>query len=224
MTLTVGTFTDQILLFGAKILILFLFRLNKNKKDYLYIYLYLNMVVNSQKCVSCGVLKNFEFFYKQIGNTSGYNKTCKKCICKKLRDNYIPKEYKKKPKNLNCISQTKAYRRKNSLEFRRNNIVKQIIYGVKSSAKKRGLDFNLEDSDIVIPKRCPYLGFKMTTGVGNGKIYSNPSVDRINSELGYVKGNIQIISNMANTMKSNASVDLLMVFAKNIIKIHGKSK
>jgi hypothetical protein len=42
----------------------------------------------------------------------------------------------------------------------------------------------------------------------------NTSIDRINPKLGYVEGNIQIISHKANRMKSNASVEELKLFAR----------
>jgi hypothetical protein len=41
-------------------------------------------------------------------------------------------------------------------------------------------------------------------------------LDKIIPELGYVKGNVRIISTLANTMKSNATKDQLLTFAKNI--------
>jgi hypothetical protein len=41
-------------------------------------------------------------------------------------------------------------------------------------------------------------------------------LDKIIPELGYVKGNVRIISTLANTMKSNAIKDQLLTFAKNI--------
>ena len=48
------------------------------------------------------------------------------------------------------------------------------------------------------------------------RVKNTPSLDRIIPEKGYVKGNIRIISNLANMMKSYASNEELRTFAKNI--------
>ncbi len=92
----------------------------------------------------------------------------------------------------------------------------------RSSAKQRGLEFNLTIEDIVIPTYCPYLGVELTRSVGKGRIWTNASIDRINNKIGYLKGNVQVISYLANAMKRDLSIDQLLVFAHNIIKTHSK--
>lgn len=89
-----------------------------------------------------------------------------------------------------------------------NNQEKWLFYSAKGRAKKAGCLFNLEPADIVIPDVCPILGIKLVKGEGRVTAAS-PSIDRIRPELGYVKGNIQIISFRANTIKSDATADEL---------------
>ena len=87
-----------------------------------------------------------------------------------------------------------------------NHREKGLFYGAKGRAKKEGCAFNLDPEDIRIPEVCPILGIKLVRG--NGRVVeASPSVDRIVPSLGYVKGNIQIISFKANTIKSNATLD-----------------
>jgi len=46
---------------------------------------------------------------------------------------------------------------------------------------------------------------------------NSPTLDRLVPELGYVKGNIRVISYKANAMKSDASIQEIEKFSKNVI-------
>lgn len=74
------------------------------------------------------------------------------------------------------------------------------IYILKSRAKKLGVAFNLTAADIAAPELCPILGVPLIFGGGVNHPHG-PSVDRIIPALGYVKGNIRIISFLANSLK-----------------------
>lgn len=87
----------------------------------------------------------------------------------------------------------------------------------KGRATENGVDFTIEKSDIVIPEVCPVLGiplFFAESGTYKGKNPNSPSVDRIDSNLGYIKGNIQIISWRANHLKNNATLAELQAVVK----------
>jgi len=77
-----------------------------------------------------------------------------------------------------------------------------IFLRAKGRAKRLGLEFNIEISDISIPEYCPILGIKLNQK--NTSLQSDsPAIDRIDNTKGYIKGNIAIISARANFMKSN---------------------
>ena len=57
-------------------------------------------------------------------------------------------------------------------------------------------------------KRCPVFGFTMEFGGHNN---NSPSLDRINPNKGYTKDNVLWISYLANKMKSNLSLDELIM-------------
>jgi len=90
-------------------------------------------------------------------------------------------------------------------------------------ARNNNLPFNLEKEDIIIPEKCPVFGVPLVVHSGSpgGKKFS-PSIDRIIPELGYVKGNVRVISHLANQMKSHATQEELLTFANWVIN-HYKS-
>lgn len=88
-----------------------------------------------------------------------------------------------------------------------------VLDRVRSRANLRGLPFDLDLDDIVIPEFCPVLGVRLERASGN-MTDSSPSVDRIKPELGYTKGNIIIISNKANRIKTDATPRELMTVAQ----------
>jgi hypothetical protein len=92
-----------------------------------------------------------------------------------------------------------------------------ILERTKASAKARGLEFNLDLNDIVIPETCPYTGLALQFNEGRPKKNSY-SVDRIDNSKGYVKGNVEIISYMANVMKQNSTEEEQIRFAKEILR------
>lgn len=86
---------------------------------------------------------------------------------------------------------------------------KFLLWSAKRRAKAKHLPFNIEESDIRIPTVCPILGIPLKRGVAYGT-KTSPSIDRIIPQLGYVKGNIQIISKMANVMKQDATFEQIV--------------
>ena len=65
----------------------------------------------------------------------------------------------------------------------------------------------------IAPKNCPVFGKRLTTGNKFSHDWS-PSVDKIIPAKGYVRGNIQIISYLANKMKQDATPEQLKQFAQ----------
>lgn len=94
----------------------------------------------------------------------------------------------------------------------------KIIGNLKHSAKRRGLEFNLEYTDLELPKYCPILKVELQYGYNSNNLF-NASVDRIDNSKGYIKGNIIIISRLANLMKNQANFKQLQLFINNQQKI-----
>jgi hypothetical protein len=70
----------------------------------------------------------------------------------------------------------------------------------------------------IAPERCPIFDVPFETSTSGGFHPWSPSVDRIDNSRGYVRGNLQVISMKANTMKANATADEMLRFAEWVIR------
>ena len=77
-------------------------------------------------------------------------------------------------------------------------------HNAKRRAKDLNLPFSIHHTDLRIPEYCPILGIKIDRKDG---FEHGPSLDRVNPSLGYVKGNVAVISMKANRMKGDASAE-----------------
>lgn len=75
----------------------------------------------------------------------------------------------------------------------------------KNRAKRDNLPFDIELSDCSVPALCPVFGVSFEIGEGHSALGFAPSLDKFKPELGYVKGNVNVISRLANTIKSGAT-------------------
>jgi len=111
------------------------------------------------------------------------------------------------------------YNRQWSKDNYARNKLTHMYNSAKQRARKAGLEFSIDKNDIVIPTHCPYLGIELvpTRSRKESKI-DIASLDRIDNTKGYIKGNIEVVSWLANTMKNNATPELLVSFAKEVLR------
>lgn len=84
---------------------------------------------------------------------------------------------------------------------RRRNPARCLLWSVRARAKRDGIAFDLEESDLSVPEKCPVLSIPLFFS-DDGRCDNTPSVDRLDPYKGYVKGNVAVISWRANRMKS----------------------
>ena len=114
---------------------------------------------------------------------------------------------------------------------------KTRFLGKKRNAEMKGIEFTIEPTDIPgvkikekitidsvgrkhtsweateYPKVCPVLEMKLDWSM-NGLQYNSPSLDRIDPTKGYIPGNVMMMSDIANRMKSNATPEQLKQFCR----------
>ena len=169
----------------------------------LKIYVYLNKM-----CKKCRVKKEQKRYFSNHENKLIYHKNYYKNNIDKTKlslNTETTKETKRKwrLKNKDRILKNGSIRKK---ENHRKDPRKLLLYLAKRRAKEKNLQFSITIDDITVPDICPVLGIPIF--VGEGKSCPNsPSIDRIDNNKGYIKGNVVIVSLRANNLKSNASLE-----------------
>ena len=166
------------------------------------------------KCKERKLLYNFYCYFTK-GKIHSWCKECEAAYYKQRKIN--GKIKKLTPEERVLATRRAKINRKNSWEIFR-------VHGARKRAKLKNLAFNITSDYIksITPSDmiCPALGIQMKVG-GDFKnsIISAPSLDRLIPELGYVKGNIAVVSTRANTLKRDATPEELMKVAKFYEKV-----
>jgi len=144
-------------------------------------------------CASCGKEKALSAFGKDKQKKDGLRAYCR--VCMKAKG-------------------TSEGAKKAQTKFTDNNPESVMYSNAKQRAKREGLPFNLKPTDIDIPDVCPALGIPMKRS--NVISEGSPTLDKVIPELGYIRGNIVVISNLANRMKSNHTSEQLQLVVNYI--------
>lgn len=204
-----------------------------------------------KRCVKCDNIKPLDQFHLKQSSRNSYDSHCKPCASIKSKmkaRNYTVLHTDKWYENLdplttfNCTRCNKQklhnyfyvqkqkprgfkYICKNCYDVVKN--IEFYLTRVRNRANQRNLEFSLNPEDLQFPKTCPILNVPLHNIFSNrkrieGEYYS--SLDRIDNTKGYIKGNVIIISRLANTMKNCASFEQLEDFSKNILTLINNHK
>ncbi len=157
------------------------------------------MEAPKRKCTKCKELKDFETeYYVNKRCKGGRARMCKECY----------------------RLSTRRY-----FKGRHDNPVIRLIDSCRNRSYTEGTTHAITEADLVLPETCPYLGIKLdyrrASEKGQKRTPDAASVDRIDPTKGYVPGNVQVISDLANRMKQDATVEELLAFADGVLRVHG---
>src|ERR1019366_6151215 len=100
-----------------------------------------------------------------------------------------------------------------SYKYRNSDPIQRLYMNARSGANARKLNFNILKSDLIIPEKCPILGLNL---IFSNKVTRNtPSIDRIDSNIGYEKNNIIVCSYRVNRLKGDASIGEMKLIYNN---------
>lgn len=182
---------------------------DKNKFGKLDFYVY---ICNMKICNKCKIEKDLNEFFNHKQHKDGKTSQCKTCIeayNKTVREQSKLNQRKYRAENREKHNETKRK------WFHNQDPRKKIFYSCKARAKRTGIEFTITLEDIVVPELCPILNIPFQQGSKNNYKYSY-SLDRIDNNKGYIPGNVKVISMLANTMKSSATLQELLDFCKNL--------
>lgn len=148
-------------------------------------------------CRKCTTPKPVEEFQIDRRLKSGRTSLCKPCASDYANDWH---RANREHHNQKMTSWRRAQRHTNPEKF--------LLTSARRRARETNRPFALKLSDMVMPEICPALKKPLTFGTGKCHPFS-PSVDSIRPELGYVPGNIAVISLKANSIKQNATPEEL---------------
>jgi hypothetical protein len=169
----------------------------RNKKDGRFLVEYEHFKDGLLYCKTCSNYQAETNFYKRkdlkVRNNREY--TCKECTKKLKKSQYL---YKRKYK-LKYLNTLEGY-------------LKSTVQHAKNR-KKHSFDIDYEYVLEIYNNqkgKCRYTKQVLTHELGKGKIVTNLSLDRIDSNKGYIKGNVQLVCNVINLMKTNSKeIDFL---------------
>ena len=130
-------------------------------------------------------------------------------------------EKKCRKKRGNIVKNRKKIKLNASLWRRTNSgIVSGLLSESKKRSKKKSLDFDLDakfvKSLVEMYPRCPVVQEPFAIDSGQR---SSRTLDRLNPKKGYTKGNVVLVSGLANTIKSNAIIEEINILATNLENI-----
>jgi hypothetical protein len=149
-------------------------------------------IVTEKHCSRCKQAKPASAFGINYGSLDGLRSECKSCAA--VRDK----------------SRQQRARHADPVGYK--------LHSMLQGAKKRDpdTDLTLDYLRSLVIEVCPMTREVLKWGRGR-RSNASPSLDRIIPELGYRQGNMQIISDLGNRMKNNATVTQMRNFAEYVL-------
>jgi len=159
-------------------------------------------------CTLCNETKPLSEFLKDKAASKGYRNQCKKC----LRD-----------RNKDVWNNRKESYNKNMRKYRSTikGAIMTSLVAAKGRSKKQGISFDLDLEYVtnLFEKqqgKCAITGEVM---VPKSKERLSPSLDKIDPQKGYTKGNVQWLTWKSNMIKQDMNMDELRNFCLKVLQL-----
>lgn len=199
-------------------------------------------VLETKRCSRCGLTKFLKDFYPPDGKTGKVRGTCKECKRRqssesqkrratkvreyqrayragnKERIAYLQKERQKRHAERNPESAAEKHKR-----WRSNHPDRKLLYSARARAKSKGIEFSLTPEWLesrLSSGVCELAGIPISfdeKSEGRCRAFS-PSIDRIDSSLGYTPDNCRVVCWAINMAMSEWGEETFAVVAKKYLE------
>jgi hypothetical protein len=179
--------------------------------------------VSAKTCTKCLTAKELSEFAKAKFGKGGLRSVCRAC------ERAYDRERKKLPQmrakiNARIVHGNRNRHAADPIRFR----LLRMLNRAKTRARRDNVPFDIDYDYLrsILTEKCPALGMPFDwsfigsneEGVGGTPLPASPSLDKFYPELGYVRGNVCIISHLANLMKNSGTVFQIVNLALWVMK------
>ncbi len=166
-----------------------------------------------RRCATCGGCFPVSNFYTRgllVDGSSRYEHFCKACSREYLRKrrSRIPSAVQTFDRNARRTRTPASY-----LSYLRRKIAGRNRPATVTVQ-------NLEEMWDLQQGRCALTGWNMTFTLGQGRVTTNCSIDRIDSSLGYHPENVWLVCQAANVAKNDLSMDEFLHLCRSVTEKH----
>ena len=120
------------------------------------------------------------------------------------------------------IEQSKVRRQNLDRQESLRQLLQMRYLGARERAHKHNIPFDITKEylmDLWIEQKglCAISKIPMTHVHHSGRVSTNVSIDQINPNQGYTKGNVQLVCMAVNQMKSDLTMNELLMYCKAIV-------
>jgi hypothetical protein len=174
------------------------------------------IVEQLKKCRTCGVEKPLLGFNKDKTKKYGVGGECKICAKATAKKYYYANSESIK-KRVSCYSETYTPKFTRDIDARLKNLC-------TNAKQRKNKEFNITEKDLFDlwdkqDGKCAYS--KLPMSAASNQLYT-VSLDRIDSSIGYVVGNIQLVCAAVNKMKQEYTQDVFLTLC-NLITQNNKA-
>jgi len=161
-----------------------------------------------KSCTQCGIVKDILEYHKDSSKKSGYKSSCKSCSSEKSSQYYLANAEK-------IGKKVSVYRKSYVPRLERD--VESRLRSLRTKARcRKKKEFDISESDLLDlwenqKGRCAYTGLPL---IATANQPNTMSLDRVDSSIGYVVGNIQLVCSAINKMKQEYSEDLFILLCQ----------